>query len=161
MKFNQYALANGLWWVLEKYCMIIRGWQFGSGAVNRQNESVKTELNNTFAAYIRWSVQWPQACFSKSCTHHSVLRSVSLVWIFHCITMFPPIDKIQRQHFSIWVCQQSCIFFFSLILFVIHTIPCLRIFGVIVILKTEYPSFTIWTLVSWQLIQESINLLIN
>lgn len=39
--------------------MIIHGWQFGSGAVNRQNESVKTELGNTFAACIRWSVQWP------------------------------------------------------------------------------------------------------
>lgn len=80
-------------WLGSKKNTIISGWLFGSGAVNRQNDSV-TELTNTFAAYIRWFIRQPQACFTylKNPTQIALfwLWNVSLVSFFHAVKNLLP-----------------------------------------------------------------------
>lgn len=83
-------VCNGKW-LGSKKNIIVCGWQFGSGSC-KQAKWLKTELDNTFAAYIRWSIQWPQAYFPylKNSMQISLFweSNISLVSIFHCITTF-------------------------------------------------------------------------
>lgn len=116
----------------SKKNVIVSGWLFGSGAVNRQNYSV-TELTNTFAAYIRWFIRQPQACFTylKNPTQIALfwLWNVSLVLFFHGVKKKKKTPSLINETEKAALFHQGS----ALIFYFIHScdtpISCLRALG--------------------------------
>ncbi len=83
------SVCTGKWFESKKN-VIIYCWKWS----RKQAKWLKTEPNNAFAAYIRWSVQRPQACspYLKNPTHITLLResNISTVSIFHTLTTSLP-----------------------------------------------------------------------